>query len=125
MRTAAEAQDAAPIVIRKYANRRLYNTATSSHVNLEALARLAADGADFVVVEGRTGEDITREVLSQIVLAQEAHAATSLLPTSFLIQLIRLQGGDLQPLAQAYLTSALSALAGAHRMGAVMAGGHA
>jgi polyhydroxyalkanoate synthesis repressor PhaR len=120
-----EAPDAAPILIRKYANRRLYNTATSSHVNLESVTRLARDGADFVVVEDKTGQDITREILTQIMLAREANDATSLLPTSFLIHLIRLYGGGLQPFVQAYLGSVLSALASEQQTGTTPTGGHA
>src|SRR5260221_6118353 len=76
---------AAPITIKKYANRRLYNTATSSYVTLDNLCQMVKDGADFVVYDAKTGEDITRAVLTQIIVEEEGKGQ-NLLPISFLRQ---------------------------------------
>src|SRR5690606_16966483 len=84
-----------PITIKKYANRRLYNTATSSYVTLDYLCQLVKDGVDFVVYDAKTGEDITRSVLTQIIVEEEAKG-TNLLPITFLRQLISLYGDSLQ-----------------------------
>jgi polyhydroxyalkanoate synthesis repressor PhaR len=95
-----------PITIKKYANRRLYNTAKSSYVTLEHLAQMVRDGDDFVVYDAKTGEDITRSVLAQIIFEEEAKGA-SMLPTSFLRQLIRLYGDTLQSFVPSYLEASM------------------
>ena len=81
-----------PVTIKKYANRRLYNTGTSSYVTLEDLATMVKAGEDFVVFDAKTGEDITRSVLAQIIFEQENKEGQNLLPISFLRQLIRFYG---------------------------------
>src|SRR5271155_6067639 len=73
-----------PVVVKKYANRRLYNTATSSYVTLDDLAKLIKEGGDFVAHDAKTSEDITRSVLTQIIVEQEQKGGQNLLPTSFL-----------------------------------------
>src|ERR1700719_5210322 len=89
------ASDAKPVVVKKYANRRLYNTATSSYVTLEDLAKMIKDGGDFIVHDAKTNEDITRSVLSQIIVEQE-QKGQNLLPISFLRQLIGFYGDSMQ-----------------------------
>jgi polyhydroxyalkanoate synthesis repressor PhaR len=93
----------APITIKKYANRRLYNTATSSYVTLEHLAQMVKDGADFVVYDAKSGEDITRSVLTQIIVEEESKGGQNLLPISFLRQLIGFYGDSLGGLVPRYL----------------------
>src|ERR1700743_2060962 len=91
-----------PITIKKYANRRLYNTGTSTYVTLEDLARMVKQGEDFVVYDAKTGEDITRPVLGQIIFEQEGKGGQSLLPIAFLRQLIRFYGDSMQMLVPSY-----------------------
>ena len=86
---------ASPITIKKYANRRLYNTATSSYVTLDHLCQMVKDGVDFVVYDAKTGEDITRPVLTQIIVEEEAKGP-NLLPITFLRQLISCYGDNMQ-----------------------------
>jgi len=97
------AETAAPIVIKKYANRRLYNTATSAYVTLADLALMVKKGEDFTVFDAKTNEDITRSVLAQIIFEQEGIAGQSLLPIQFLRQLIRFYGDSMQSLLPSYL----------------------
>jgi polyhydroxyalkanoate synthesis repressor PhaR len=97
-----EPTDGAPIIIKKYANRRLYNTHTSSYVTLEHLAQMVKDGTEFTVVDAKSGEDITRLVLTQIIVEEEAKGQ-HLLPISFLRQLIALYGDNLQGIVPQYL----------------------
>ena len=92
----------APVVIKKYANRRLYNTQTSSYVTLDHLAQMVKEGTEFEVRDARTGEDITRSVLTQIIFEEEAKGQ-SLLPIKFLRQLIRFYGDSLQSFVPGYL----------------------
>lgn len=89
-------------VIKKYANRRLYDTASSAYVTLEYLAQLVKDGEDFVVQDAKTGDDITRTVLTQIILEQESRG-DSILPMNFLRQMIRFYGDSVQAVLPAYL----------------------
>jgi polyhydroxyalkanoate synthesis repressor PhaR len=91
-----------PVVIKKYANRRLYNTQTSSYVTLDHLAAMVKEGTEFEVQDARTGEDITRSVLTQIIFEEEAKGQ-SLLPIKFLRQLIRFYGDSLQSFVPGYL----------------------
>jgi len=100
----------APTVVKKYANRRLYNTATSSYVTLEDLATMIKEGGDFVVYDAKTGEDITRSVLTQIIVEQE-QKGQNLLPISFLRQLIGFYGDSMQFLVPGYLEQAMIAFA--------------
>jgi polyhydroxyalkanoate synthesis repressor PhaR len=99
---------AKPIVIKKYANRRLYNTATSSYVTLDDLAKLIKDGGDFAVFDAKTGEDITRSVLTQIIVEQEQKGGQNLLPINFLRQLIGFYGDSMQFLVPGYLEQAMN-----------------
>jgi polyhydroxyalkanoate synthesis repressor PhaR len=98
-----------PITIKKYANRRLYNTATSSYVTLEHLAQMVKDGADFVVYDAKSGEDITRSVLTQIIVEEEAKEGQNLLPIGFLRQLISFYGDQLGGLVPRYLEHSMQA----------------
>src|ERR1700709_2850617 len=92
-----------PTTIKKYANRRLYNTGTSTYVTLEDLAAMVKDGEDFLVYDAKTGDDITRSVLAQIIFEQENKSGQNLLPTAFLRQLIGFYGDSLQALVPRYL----------------------
>ncbi|HZD25233.1 MAG TPA: polyhydroxyalkanoate synthesis repressor PhaR [Alphaproteobacteria bacterium] len=96
------AGDESPITIKKYANRRLYNTATSSYVTLDHLSQMVKDGKDFVVYDAKSGEDITRSVLTQIIFEEEAKGQ-NLLPISFLRKLITFYGDNLQAMLPRYL----------------------
>jgi polyhydroxyalkanoate synthesis repressor PhaR len=99
-----------PVVIKKYANRRLYNTATSSYVTLDDLSRMVKAGREFVVYDAKTGEEITRPVLTQIIVEEE-QKGQNLLPISFLRQLISLYGDSMQWLVPRYLEHAMSTFA--------------
>jgi polyhydroxyalkanoate synthesis repressor PhaR len=90
------------VVIKKYANRRLYNTATSSYVTLDHLAQMVKDGVEFAVYDAKTGEDITRSVLTQIIVEEESKG-TNLLPINFLRKLIGFYGDSLQGFVPRYL----------------------
>lgn len=100
-----------PVTIKKYANRRLYNTGTSTYVTLEDLAAMVKSGEDFVVYDAKTGEDITRSVLAQIIFEQENKQGQNLLPINFLRQLIRFYGDSMQMLVPRYLEVSLESLA--------------
>ena len=97
-----------PTVIKKYANRRLYHTGTSTYVTLEDLARMVKNGEDFIVTDAKTSEDITRAVLGQIIFEQE-NRGQHLLPIAFLRQLIRYYGDQMQAVLPSYLECSLSA----------------
>jgi polyhydroxyalkanoate synthesis repressor PhaR len=99
-----------PTTIKKYANRRLYNTGTSTYVTLEDLASMVKDGEDFLVYDAKTGDDITRSVLAQIIFEQENKAGQNLLPTTFLRQLIRFYGDSMQMVVPKYLEQAIASL---------------
>jgi len=99
-----------PVTIKKYANRRLYNTGTSSYVTLEDLAAMVKAGEDFVVYDAKTGEDITRSVLAQIIFEQENKEGQNLLPINFLRQLIRFYGDSMQMLVPRYLEASIESL---------------
>ena len=100
-----------PVTIKKYANRRLYNTATSSYVTLEHLCQMVKQGTDFVVYDAKTGEDITRSVLTQIIVEEEAKGGQNLLPISFLRQLIGFYGDSLGGLVPRYLEFSMQSFA--------------
>jgi polyhydroxyalkanoate synthesis repressor PhaR len=99
-----------PITIKKYANRRLYNTGTSTYVTLEDLAAMVKKGEDFVVYDAKTGEEITRTVLTQIIFEQENKEGQNLLPIAFLRQLIRFYGDSMQMLVPRYLEVSIESL---------------
>ena len=99
-----------PVTIKKYANRRLYNTATSSYVTLDHLCRMVKDEVDFVVTDAKTGEDITHTVLTQIIVDQEAKG-NNLLPVSFLRRLIRFYDDSLQAFLPRYLEVSMETFA--------------
>lgn len=99
-----------PVVVKKYANRRLYNTETSSYITLDNLADMIRAGRDFVVYDAKSGEDITRGVLTQIIVEEESKG-TSMLPTAFLRQLIGFYGGSLQGVVPRYLEQAMASFA--------------
>ena len=101
---------AKPVVIKKYANRRLYNTATSTYVTLEDLAQMVKQGTDFVVADAKTNEDITRSVLTQIIFEEESKG-TNLLPINFLRQLIGFYGNQMQAFVPGFLEMSLGSLA--------------
>jgi polyhydroxyalkanoate synthesis repressor PhaR len=104
----AKTQD--PVTIKKYANRRLYNTGTSTYVTLEDLATMVKAGEDFVVFDAKSGDDITRSVLAQIIFEQENKQGQNLLPINFLRQLIRFYGDSMQMLVPRYLEVSLESL---------------
>jgi polyhydroxyalkanoate synthesis repressor PhaR len=96
-----------PVEIKKYANRRLYNTGTSAYVTLEDLAGMVKKGQDFIVHDAKSGEDITRPVLAQIIFEQENKEGQNLLPIAFLRQLIRFYGDSMQMLVPRYLEASI------------------
>ena len=100
-----------PITIKKYANRRLYNTATSSYVTLDHLCQMVKDGVEFTVFDAKTGEDITRQVLTQIIVEEESKGGQNLLPLNFLRQLIKFYGDNLQFLVPRYLEHSMESFA--------------
>ena len=104
------AEEKQPITIKKYANRRLYNTGTSTYVTLEDLAVMVKSGEDFVVFDAKTGEDITRSVLAQIIFEQENKEGQSLLPIAFLRQLIRFYGDSMQMMVPRFLEQSMQSL---------------
>ncbi len=101
-----------PTTIKKYANRRLYNTASSAYVTLADLAKMVKGGEDFVVYDAKSNEDITRSVLSQIIFEQEGIEGQALLPTTFLRQLIRFYGDSMQALLPSYLEFSIDRFSG-------------
>jgi len=96
-----------PTVIKKYANRRLYDTGRSSYVTLDDLCTMVKEGRDFVVFDAKSGEDLTRAVLTQIIVEQEGKEGQNLLPINFLRQLIGFYGGNVQNVVPNYLEQAL------------------
>jgi polyhydroxyalkanoate synthesis repressor PhaR len=99
-----------PVVVKKYANRRLYNTESSSYVTLEDLAQMIRQGREFVVYDAKSGDEITRSVLTQIIVEEEAKG-THLLPESFLRSLIGFYGGNLQTVVPKYLEMTMAGFA--------------
>ena len=96
-----------PVTIKKYANRRLYNTETSSYITLEHLAAMTREGRDFKVVDARTDEDITHNVLTQIIMEAEGRGDKPMLPVGFLRQLISLYGDSMQAVVPGYLEASM------------------
>jgi polyhydroxyalkanoate synthesis repressor PhaR len=99
---------ASPVIIKKYANRRLYNTETSSYITLEHLAVMVREGRDFQVLDAKTNDDITRSVLTQIIVEEESRGQT-MLPVNFLRQLISLYGDGMQSMVPQYLEASMQA----------------
>jgi len=104
----SQSQDGETITIKKYANRRLYNTQSSTYVTLETLANMVREGQEFVVVDAKSGDDLTRSVLAQIIFEQETKGQ-NLLPVRFLRQLIGLYGDNLQSFVPSYLEASMEA----------------
>jgi polyhydroxyalkanoate synthesis repressor PhaR len=102
------AKSSGKVTIKKYANRRLYDTESSSYITLDRLAEMVREGREFEVVDAKSGEDITRQVLTQIIVDEEARGAT-MLPLSFLKQLIGLYGNSMQNFVPSYLEAAMDA----------------
>ena len=100
--------DSGKVTIKKYANRRLYDTESSAYITLDKLALMVREGREFEVVDAKSGEDITRQVLTQIIVDEEARGAT-MLPTNFLKQLIGLYGNSMQTFVPQYLEAAMDA----------------
>ena len=107
-KTEDKAAEKPPITIKKYANRRLYNTASSSYVTLDHLATMVKEGSEFVVYDAKTGEDITRQVLTHIIVEEEGKGQ-NLLPISFLRHLISFYGDSLQSIVPNYLDYSMRA----------------
>lgn len=95
-----------PIIIKKYANRRLYNTQTSNYITLDFLAEMTRDDVDFVVIDAKTGDDITHNVLTQIIVDEES-SGQNMLPVNFLRQLISMYGNSMQSLMPSYLEASM------------------
>jgi polyhydroxyalkanoate synthesis repressor PhaR len=104
------AKNSGPVTIKKYANRRLYNTGTSTYVTLDDLAVMVKKGDDFVVLDAKSGDEITHSVLTQIIFEQESKTGNTLLPVSFLRQLIAFYGDQLQMVVPSYLEHSMAAL---------------
>lgn len=102
------AKSTAKVTIKKYANRRLYDTESSTYITLDRLALMVREGREFEVVDAKSGEDITRQVLTQIIVEEEARGAT-MLPLNFLKQLIGLYGNSMQNFVPQYLEAAMEA----------------
>ncbi|WP_265530148.1 polyhydroxyalkanoate synthesis repressor PhaR [Sphingomicrobium marinum] len=96
------------VIIKKYANRRLYDTESSSYITLDRLAEMIREGRDVEVVDAKSGEDITHNVMTQIIVDEEAGGA-NMLPVAFLKELISLYGGAMQPAVPSYLEAAMDA----------------
>ena len=133
VQTLKAAVEKAPIVVKKYVNRRLYNTENGRYITLENLGNMGRGGRDFVVYDAKSGEDITRAILTQIIAEEEGKSGQNLLPTTFLRQLIGFYGGSMQGLVPKYLEHAMSAFAAQQEqtrstlqktMGSLVAGGN-
>jgi polyhydroxyalkanoate synthesis repressor PhaR len=103
------AKSSGKVTIKKYANRRLYDTESSSYITLDRLAEMVREGREFEVVDAKTGDDITRQVLTQIIVDEEARGGSTMLPVNFLKQLIGLYGNSMQAVVPEYLDAAMDA----------------
>jgi polyhydroxyalkanoate synthesis repressor PhaR len=97
------------VTIKKYANRRLYDTESSTYITLDRLAQMVREGREFEVVDAKSGDDITRQVLTQIIVDEEARGGATMLPINFLKQLIGLYGNSMQNFVPSYLEAAMDA----------------
>jgi polyhydroxyalkanoate synthesis repressor PhaR len=107
MMAKAEGSSEDPVIIKKYANRRLYNTRSSSYITLDDLAGMTREGVEFQVIDAKTGKDITHSILTQIIMEEEASGGEQLLPVSFLRQLISMYGNSMQALMPHYLEASM------------------
>lgn len=96
-----------PVIIKKYANRRLYNTESSSYITLDHLAGMTREGRDFKVIDAKSEDDITHNVLTQIIMEEEARGGHNMLPVNFLRQLISLYGDSMQTMVPGYLEASM------------------
>ena len=103
------AKSSGKVTIKKYANRRLYDTESSAYITLDRLAQMVREGREFEVVDAKSGEDITRQVLTQIIVDEEARGGATMLPINFLKQLIGLYGNSMQNMVPQYLEAAMDA----------------
>jgi polyhydroxyalkanoate synthesis repressor PhaR len=103
------AKSSGKVTIKKYANRRLYDTESSAYITLDRLAQMVREGREFEVVDAKSGEDITRQVLTQIIVDEEARGGMTMLPINFLKQLIGLYGNSMQNFVPQYLEAAMDA----------------
>lgn len=101
--------ESTPVIIKKYANRRLYNTETSSYITLDLLSKMTREGREFVVVDAKSNEDITHNVLTQIIMEEEQRSGQNMLPVTFLRQLISLYGDSMQSMVPQYLEASMQA----------------
>jgi len=101
-----QAKSGDTVIIKKYANRRLYNTRSSSYITLENLAKMTREGVDFNVIDAKTGADITHQILTQIIMEEEANGE-QMLPVNFLRQLISMYGNSMQSLIPHYLEASM------------------
>jgi polyhydroxyalkanoate synthesis repressor PhaR len=101
-----DAQDGEATIIKKYANRRLYNTGSSSYITLDDLAKMTREGLDFKVVDAKTGDDITHSILTQIIMEEES-GGSQMLPVSFLRDLIAMYGNSMQSMMPSYLEASM------------------
>jgi polyhydroxyalkanoate synthesis repressor PhaR len=101
------AKSTAKVTIKNYANRRLYDTESSAYITLDRLAQMVREGREFEVVDAKSGEDITRQVLTQSIVDEEARSGETMLPISFLKQLIGLYGNSMQNFVPQYLEAAM------------------
>jgi polyhydroxyalkanoate synthesis repressor PhaR len=101
--------DMPPVIIKKYANRRLYNTESSSYITLDHLAKLTREGREFKVLDAKTDEDITHSVLTQIIMDEEGKGGETMLPASFLRQIISMYGDSMQSMVPQYLEASMDA----------------
>ncbi len=97
-----------PIIIKKYANRRLYNTDTSSYITLDDLAKMVRENVDFHVLDAKTGDDITHAILTQIIVEEESQGSQQMLPVSFLRDLISMYGNSMQTMMPSYLEASMA-----------------
>jgi polyhydroxyalkanoate synthesis repressor PhaR len=102
------ANESEPVIIKKYANRRLYNTETSSYITLDLLSQMTREGREFTVVDAKSGEDITHNVLTQIIMEEEQRGK-NMLPVNFLRQLISMYGDSMQSMVPQYLEASMDA----------------
>ena len=103
---ANQSKDGDTVIIKKYANRRLYNTRTSSYITLDHLAQMVKENIDFQVIDAKTGADLTHSILAQIIMEEES-AGEQMLPTNFLRQLISMYGNSMQALLPGYLEASM------------------
>ena len=96
-----------PVIVKKYANRRLYNTRSSSYITLDDLARMVREGVEFKVLDAKTGSDITHQILTQIIMEEESSGGEQMLPIGFLRQLISMYGNSMQAMMPQYLEASM------------------